>query len=112
MTEFSAQRKEKIFVIIDEYDHFANELLSFQTDLFSRFVSKTGFVKKWFESIKRRTSTEGSVGRFFATGVSPITPDSLTSGFNIATDLIQGIIGLMSPLALPMQKPTHLLTAV
>ncbi len=86
MTKFSAQRDGKIFIIIDEYDHFANELLSFQTDLFSRLISKTGFVRKWYEAIKRQTAN-GLVQRFFATGVSPITLDSLTSGFNIATDL-------------------------
>jgi len=38
--------KYPIFVIIDEYDHFANELLSFKPELFKDLVSKTGFVRK------------------------------------------------------------------
>ncbi len=80
----------ELFVIIDEYDHFANELLSFQTQLFSKLVAKTGFVRKWYEKIKDGTA-EGVIQRFFATGVSPITLDSLTSGFNIAEDYTRDI---------------------
>jgi len=85
LTEFRRHFDGKLYVIIDEYDHFANELLSFQTGLFSDIITKTGFVRKWYEKIKDGTSN-GTIGRFFATGVSPITLDSLTSGFNIATD--------------------------
>ena len=77
--------KTPLYVIIDEYDHFANEMLSFQIDLFSEIISKTGFVRKWYEVLKK--GTESNIKRIFATGVSPITLDSLTSGFNIATDL-------------------------
>ena len=43
-----------IYVLIDEYDHFANELLSFQTDVFEETISKTGFVRKWYEVSKIR----------------------------------------------------------
>ncbi|MDY4079324.1 MAG: AAA family ATPase [Clostridium sp.] len=74
-----------LYVIIDEYDHFANELLSFKTDMFSDIVSKTGFVRKWYEVLK--IGTESIIQRIFATGVTPITLDSLTSGFNISTDI-------------------------
>ncbi|SHJ69465.1 AAA family ATPase, partial [Clostridium magnum] len=77
--------KGQIYVIIDEYDHFANEILSFQTELFSSIVSKTGFVRKFYEVLKK--GTEFIVKRIFMTGVSPITLDSLTSGFNISDDL-------------------------
>jgi hypothetical protein len=70
-------------VLIDEYDHFANELLSFQTDVFEEVISKNGFVRKWYEVLKSGTAT-GLIERIFATGVSSITLDSLTSGFNIA----------------------------
>lgn len=74
-----------IYVIIDEYDHFANELLSFQPELFKDLISKTGFVRKFYEALKR--GTEFIVGKIFATGVSPITLDSMTSGFNIGDNL-------------------------
>jgi len=92
VSQFRNHVDGQIYFIIDEYDHFANELLSFRTELFSGIVSKTGFVRKWYEKIKDHTGT-GTIARFFATGVSPITNvnlftlDSLTSGFNIATDL-------------------------
>ncbi len=75
----------KVFVIIDEYDHFANELLSFQTDLFQETLSRQGFIRKWYEALKIGTQTV--IGRIFATGVSPVTLDSLTSGFNISDDI-------------------------
>ncbi|MDR1205628.1 MAG: ATP-binding protein [Peptococcaceae bacterium] len=79
------ETRTPVYVVIDEYDHFANELLSFRIDLFKESVSKTGFVRRWFEILKKYTKT--SVARIFATGVSPITLDSLTSGFNIAADI-------------------------
>ncbi|KZL88608.1 ATP-binding protein [Clostridium magnum] len=85
LTQVSFKIKGQIYVIIDEYDHFANELLSFQTELFSSIVSKTGFVRKFYEVLKK--GTEFIVKRIFMTGVSPITLDSLTSGFNIAMDI-------------------------
>ena len=76
---------EKIYVIIDEYDHFANELLSFNTKKFKELVSKNGKVRKWYEILKKGTET--IVDRIFITGVAPITLDSLTSGFNISSDI-------------------------
>jgi hypothetical protein len=74
--------KGSLYVLIDEYDHFANELLSFQSDVFEETISKTGFVRKWYEVLKSGTDN-GFIQRIFATGVSPVTLDSLTSGFNI-----------------------------
>ena len=78
---------EKIYVIIDEYDHFANELLGFHTEKFKQLVSKNGKVRKWYEILKKGTETV--VDRIFITGVAPITLDSLTSGFNISKDITQ-----------------------
>lgn len=112
LTRVSFKIKEPIYVIIDEYDHFANELLSFQTELFSNIVSKTGkyynvtpqqsmrraenydaeassFLSQFYEVLKK--GTESIVKRIFMTGVSPITLDSLTSGFNIADDLTRNV---------------------
>ncbi len=76
----------KIYLLIDEYDHFANEILSFNPTNFIDIISKTGFVRKFYESIKTATF-EGTVDRLFVTGVTPITLDSMTSGFNIAKTL-------------------------
>ena len=85
---FSIQKAgEKIYVIIDEYDHFANELLGFNTEQFKNLVSKNGKVRKWYEILKE--GTESVIDRIFITGVAPITLDSLTSGFNISSDITQ-----------------------
>ena len=79
--------EEKIYVIVDEYDHFANELLGFKPEQFKNLVSKNGQVRKWYEILKK--GTESVVDRIFITGVAPITLDSLTSGFNISSDKTQ-----------------------
>ncbi len=76
---------EKIYVIIDEYDHFANELLGFNVEGFKNLVSKNGKVRKWYEILKE--GTESVVDRIFITGVAPITLDGITSGFNIVSDI-------------------------
>ena len=81
--------QEKIYIIIDEYDHFANELLGFNTEQFRNLVSKNGKVRKWYEILKEGTETV--VDRIFITGVAPITLDSLTSGFNIGKHISQDI---------------------
>jgi hypothetical protein len=75
-----------IYILIDEYDHFANELISFNFNAFKESVSQNGFVRKFYETIKTATR-DGIVHRYFITGVSPITLDSLTSGFNISTHI-------------------------
>lgn len=85
LTKIRYKLDKPVYVIIDEYDHFANELLSFKTDMFEEIISKTGFVRKFYETLK--FGTETIVDRIFATGVSPITLDGLTSGFNIASDI-------------------------
>jgi hypothetical protein len=86
--DFTQQNKlpYKICLLIDEYDHFANELLSFDLDRFKENVSRNGFVRKFYESLKTAAG-DGIVDRIFITGVSPITLDSLTSGYNISSNI-------------------------
>jgi hypothetical protein len=79
-----------IYILIDEYDQFANELVGLDTERFKSIIGRTGFVRKFCEMIKY-AANEGIVNRFFATGVSPLTVDSMTSGFNISTSLNQEI---------------------
>jgi hypothetical protein len=75
-----------IYILIDEYDQFTNELLGVDTARFQAIVGSSGYVRKYFEMIKYAANI-GLVNRFFATGVSPLTVDSLTSGFNITSSL-------------------------
>ena len=74
----------KIYLLIDEYDHFTNALMAADFVTFQDAVSQDGFVRTFYETIKNGTD-EGIIERIFITGVSPITLDSLTSGFNIGT---------------------------
>jgi hypothetical protein len=76
----------QIYLLIDEYDHFANELISFNYTYFSDIVTQNGYVRKFYEVLKWGTG-EAIIDRLFITGVSPITVDSLTSGFNIASNI-------------------------
>jgi hypothetical protein len=78
--------EDKIMVLIDEYDHFTNEIIAFNHDNFKEIVSQNGFVRKFYEVLKEGTQ-RGVVDRIFITGVSPVTLDSLTSGYNIGTNL-------------------------
>lgn len=90
-TAFQIQKNNnKIYVLIDEYDHFANELLGFRTDEFKNLVAKNGKIRKWYEILKKGTETV--VDRIFITGVAPITLDNTTSGFNIANDITKNIL--------------------
>ncbi|MBC8236271.1 AAA family ATPase [bacterium] len=77
---------KRIYLLIDEYDHFANELLAFRIDLFKELVSRAGFVRKFYEVLKTG-ARDGVIDRMFITGVTPITLDSFTSGFNIGKNL-------------------------
>jgi hypothetical protein len=75
-----------IYLLIDEYDQFTNELLSFHFHDFKDIVSSNGYVRKFYEVIKEEAG-RGSIARIFMTGVAPVTVDSMTSGFNIITDI-------------------------
>ncbi|RAK11730.1 PD-(D/E)XK nuclease superfamily protein [Halanaerobium saccharolyticum] len=76
-------QERKIYLLIDEYDHFANDILGKDPDEFQEIVGQTGSIRIFFEAIKEATA-DGIISRIFVTGVSPITLDSMTSGFNIA----------------------------
>ncbi|MDR1540982.1 MAG: ATP-binding protein [Clostridiales bacterium] len=75
-----------LYVLIDEYDHFANNMLGLHTEDFTGMVSTEGFVRCFFEELKIGRA-DNLVSRIVLTGVCPITIDSMTSGFNIALDL-------------------------
>lgn len=76
---------QKIYVIIDEYDQFANEILSSDVNRFKEMTSKEGYYKAFFTRVKE--ATRKAVARVFMTGVSSFSLDSFTSGFNIATNI-------------------------
>jgi len=82
------EKKEKIYILIDEYDHFTNVMLQGDAREFLKILGDTGFVRAFYEVIKENLETANPpIERFFATGVAPVTLDSLTSGFNITTKI-------------------------
>ena len=85
--EFRKQKpNEKIYILIDEYDNFTNGILKGNAEKLLSIVSGEGFVKGFYATIKENIGL-GTVERFFATGIAPVTLDSMTTGFNIATDI-------------------------
>ena len=73
-----------LYVIVDEYDNFTNEIVSTAGKVpYKEITHGTGFYRGWFKKFK------GTCDRIFMTGVSPVTMDDLTSGFNIATNITQ-----------------------
>jgi hypothetical protein len=82
----SKQIPHKVYTLIDEYDHFANELFTLDVERFQNIVSRTGFVRKTYELIKNAMG-EGVIDRNFMTGVAPLTVDAMTSGFNTVSHL-------------------------
>ena len=78
---------KNLYVLIDEYDNFANEILSKDLDLFLSITGKNGLLKSFYAAIKASTIGTGCIAKTFITGVSSVSLDSLTSGFNIALNV-------------------------
>lgn len=76
----------RVYVIIDEYDQFANEVLASDKSQFRLMTSQAGFLKAFYAALKSETGN-GVVSRIFITGVTAVTLDSVTSGFNIQTNI-------------------------
>ena len=80
-----------IYLFIDEYDKFANTILSSPMDGHERYKALThggGFYKNFFTYVKTATTAnDAAIKKMFITGVSPVTMDDVTSGFNIGTNI-------------------------
>ncbi len=77
---------QKVYIFIDEYDNFTNNILSDYTQL-GRYMDethRTGYLRTFFNAIK--DGSKDAFERLYITGVSPVTLDDLTSGFNIGTN--------------------------
>ena len=94
-----------LYVIIDEYDNFTNELVVSGRDVEYNAVcghdakgdiTRESFFKAFFKSFKAGLA-DGTVGRTYFTGVLPITLDDLSSGFNVGTvvNLDEDLLGLV-----------------
>ena len=73
-----------VYILIDEYDNFTNQLLtSYNDPLYEKVTTADSFLRTFFKVIKAGIG-EGSIRTCFCTGVLPVTMDDLTSGYNIA----------------------------
>jgi hypothetical protein len=88
---FSAAKSagKKIYAVIDEYDHFANDFIAQGTytgdDAYRHTVRANGIVRDFYEILK--TGCDTVIDHIILTGVTPIMLDDLTSGFNISNNI-------------------------
>ncbi len=89
LLKYCKRKEQKLYVIIDEYDNFANTILSESGEqAFQAITHGEGFLRSFFNVLKGGTTdTDAPISRLFMTGVSPITLDDVTSGFNIAENI-------------------------
>ena len=84
---YASQQDIPLYVLIDEYDNFANNILVYRgADAYHSFTHGGGFFRNFFATLKTGTES-GGLERMFITGVSPITMDDVTSGFNIGANI-------------------------
>ena len=78
-----------LYVLIDEYDNFANTVLAYHgAEAYHSFTHGGGFYRNFFAVLKGGAGRAGGgVERLFITGVSPVTLDDVTSGFNIGKNI-------------------------
>ena len=85
---YTARHGIPLYVLIDEYDNFANTILAHRgEEAYQSFTHGGGFYRNFFATLKAGAGHGGGVERMFITGVSPITMDDVTSGFNIGTNV-------------------------
>ena len=81
------ERGIKYILLIDEYDNFANNILTDHgKDNYQIITHGSGFLKGFFAVIKNATETR-TVERMFVTGVSPLVLSDVTSGMNIGDNI-------------------------
>jgi len=77
----------KLYLLIDEYDNFANELMmGASNDHYGALLQGEGAVRSIFKAVKGAASGMG-LERVFITGVSPIAMSDITSAYNVAKNI-------------------------
>lgn len=84
----SAVRKAslKSYLLVDEYDNFANEVMMSDANVYHKLVQKDGPLKTLYKGIKVFLE-RGLLTRLFITGVSPVVMSDITSGMNICDNI-------------------------
>ncbi len=82
----SLKLDNKLYVLIDGYDNFTNELLEGDAEGLFRMTGSRGIVRSFYATIKDFVA-QGVVGRAFIAGVCSITLDSIQTGLNISKNI-------------------------
>jgi hypothetical protein len=79
-----------LYLLIDEYDNFANEILmsalGANQQRYESLLHGTGVLKTVFKAIKA-AAAGGGLDRVFITGVAPLVMTDLSSGYNVAQSI-------------------------
>ncbi len=80
----------RLYLLIDEYDNFANEILmsgqSAGGQRYRSLLQGEGVLKTVFKAVKA-AATGWGLDRVFITGVAPLVLSDLTSGYNVAENI-------------------------
>jgi hypothetical protein len=79
------QSGHTLYLFIDEYDNFANEILMARKDQYEALLYGEGLFKTVFKAVKAAAGQ--GLDRVFITGVSPVALSDITSGYNVATNI-------------------------
>ena len=84
----------KIYILIDEYDNFINNLLMSDKKIYEKMVSsQEAIYKEFFKLLKALTNENDSLlKKMFFTGVSPLALFDVTSGSNIGKNITNDYI--------------------
>ena len=80
------QTPYRLYLLVDEYDNFANEVMTADGELYAELVHTDGPFKRLFKWVKTAMAGQG-LERLFLTGVSPVVMSDLTSGLNIVENI-------------------------
>lgn len=76
----------KLYLLIDEYDNFANEVMMSRKSHYEALLYGEGLLKTVFKAVKAAAGGMG-LDRVFITGVSPVVLSDMTSGYNVAKNI-------------------------
>ncbi len=109
LSELTQKENLSIYLIIDEYDNFTNTILTtVGEDKYHKITHGEGFYRHFFNVFKSAVGSSAyGLSRIYVTGVSPVTMDDVTSGFNIGTMIslhpgINGMVGFSQTEVLEM----------
>ncbi len=83
-----SETSHKLYLLIDEYDNFANEVLMTgrKQDYYETLLYGEGLLKTVFKAVKAAAGGQG-LDRVFITGVSPVVLSDMTSGYNVGENI-------------------------